>query len=521
MQSLGNLKLSFTLSSLRDHHHGLHRQHKGSSLCISAKPKSAIAISSPASASAGERRFFATCAPGLEDVVAAELCSPAIAASNIEVGSSGVSFTGTFLTAYNANLWLRCAIRVLVQLASSPLPQRRGRRNDPIYEFVRESVDWKTLLVQEDDDHLSHDGHQECDDGGGTGSKTNLGSRCVLASPHIAMQRPRRSQTWRFRNFAVQTRTHDCPQVNNSMFASVRAKDAICDSIRDACGGFKPNPPEDGGATADVPLFLSVYKDHASLYRDMSGISLHRRGYRDAMHRASLNEAIAAGVLTIAGWNQGIAGFGDFNQNYFAHGLSLLDPMCGSGTFLIEAALMACNRAPGLMRQHWPFQTWHDYDGKLWKTCWETAAAAVISPPKELALLGNDVHEGALSLCLKDAKSAGVHDLINLCCKNCKEYIPPTQPSLVVVNPPWGARLGMNSEDEPENITSIWQGLGQFLKQRCNHADVYVLSGNPSVSRGLHMRSNKKWPITVGGVECKLLHYYVLPPKSMTSSQDS
>jgi 23S rRNA G2445 N2-methylase RlmL len=99
----------------------------------------------------------------------------------------------------------------------------------------------------------------------------------------------------------------------------------------------------------------------------MSGVSLHRRGYRDAMHRASLNEAIAAGILTIAGWNSRIDGFGKFN----AGGLSdinkmvLLDPMCGSGTFLIEAALMACNRAPGLMRTHWPFQVCYTFDLSL------------------------------------------------------------------------------------------------------------------------------------------------------------
>lgn len=89
-------------------------------------------------------------------------------------------------------------------------------------------------------------------------------------------------------------------------------------------------------------------------------------------------------------------------------------------------------------------QTWHDFDDPLWKECWDAAASARRRPPKGLTLLGNDVHEGALSLCIKDARSAGVDDLLDLSCVRCEEYTPRTQPSLVVVNPPWGARLGID-----------------------------------------------------------------------------
>ena len=143
--------------------------------------------------------------------------------------------------------------------------------------------------------------------------------------------------------------------MSNSDFATLRAKDAICDAVRDACGGERPEPPEKG-AVVDVPLFLSLYKDTAVLYRDLSGVSLHKRGYRDVMHKASLNEGIAAACLTIAGWNTAVAAFGDANKNVLQKERVLLDPMCGSGTFLIEAALMASNFAPGLFRRQWPFQ---------------------------------------------------------------------------------------------------------------------------------------------------------------------
>lgn len=483
------------------HHHTLplHKLHLSGHGCLKASP-CAVALASPA-----PQRFFVTCAPGLEALVAAELSSPSISASNILIGSSGVSFSGSLQTALNANLWLRCAIRVLIELASSPLPPRRHGPFDPVYSFVREAVDWPTILVENDSFATELDEQVDV-----SSEKNNAGTnRSSDGARRNSGGRPGKFRRWRFRTFAIQCRLHDCQQVNNSMFASVRAKDAICDSIRDFCRGSKPDPPEDG-ATPDVPLFLYLHKDHACLYRDMSGMSLHRRGYRDVMHRASLNEAIAAGILTIAGWNSRISGFGAPDRALN----TLLDPMCGSGTLLIEAALMACNRAPGLMRSKWPFQTWHDFDEALWKKCWNKASTAETSPPEGLRLLGNDIHEGALSLCIKDAKSAGVHSLLDLCCKDCQEYIPPAQPSLVVVNPPWGTRLGLISNEESEDVIPIWQGLGQFLKRRCNCADVYVLSGNSLATRGLRMKTDKKWTVTVGGVECKVLHYYVLPPKS-------
>eukprot|EP01018_Ginkgo_biloba_P034277 Gb_27132 [translate_table: standard] len=421
-------------------------------------------------------KFFATCSPGLEHVVAAELTSPLIEATGVEVGSAGVYFQGSISTGYKANLWLRCAIRVLIVLSAAEISKKN---RDPVYNFVRDAVDWPQYLA--------------------SSTLTKSGSK-----------------QWQFRSFAVQSRVWDCTQVTNSMSASIRAKDAICDSLREACNNNKPDPPEEGGAMADVPLFLSLYKDNAVLYRDMSGISLHRRGYRSAMHRASLNEAIAAGILTLAGWNTRVQGFGVANKNGGSGSLEnmvLLDPMCGSGTFLIEAALIAANRAPGLMRNTWPFHSWHDFDSVSWRECCKNAASAEIALPHGLRILGNDIHEGALSLCTRDAQAAGVKHALELSCKDCIDYSPTIAPSLVVVNPPWGYRLGDAGEKDNDGVYSTWKVLGEFSKQHCNCADVYILSGNSMLTRALRMKANKKWPITMGGVECRLVHYYVLPPK--------
>lgn len=421
-------------------------------------------------------RFFATCAPGLEQVVAAELASPLIGATEIKEGSGGVYFQGTISTGYRANLWLRCGIRVLLQLVYAEMPKKD---RDCVYNFVRNAVDWPQYLASST---LKKSGYKR----------------------------------WKFRTFAVQSRVWDCTQVTNSMSASTRTKDAICDAIRDACNNKRPDPPEGGGANADVPLFLSLYRDKAVLYRDMSGVSLHRRGYRTVMHRASLSEAVAAGILTLAGWNTRVQGFGVANKNGSLESLEnmvLLDPMCGSGTFLIEAALMAANRAPGLTRKTWPFKSWHDFDSVSWIDCWQNASLAATALPPGLRLLGNDKHEGALSLCARDAEAAGVKEALELSCKDCRDYTPSVPPNLVVVNPPWGFRLGDEGENDHEGVESAWEVLGQFSKQHCNNADMYILSGKSTATRELRMKADKKWPITMGGIECRLLHYYVLPPK--------
>lgn len=335
-------------------------------------------------------KYYATCAPGLEQVLAAELASPLIDAQEVEVGSAGVSFVGSKVTGYKATLWLRTAVRVLVQLAAGPLPSGRGQY-DPVYIFIRDAVDWPSILV----DDSSPPTVQQVSNSRSSGvpscpGSLSFSSRCfdhrcwvlgfrvlpLCCSYRVSSffpaeaYRPRRdterrdnelhnareryasrsSEGPRFRNFAVQSRVWNCTDISNSNFASVRAKDAICDAVRDACGGHRPEPPEQG-SLADVPLFLSLYRDTAVLYRDLSGVSLHKRGYRDVMHKASLNEGIAAAVLTLAGWNQAVSGFGDANKNAPGKERVLLDPMCGSGTFLIEAALMASNTAPGLLRR--------------------------------------------------------------------------------------------------------------------------------------------------------------------------
>ncbi|KAK3261169.1 hypothetical protein CYMTET_29912, partial [Cymbomonas tetramitiformis] len=302
-------------------------------------------------------QYFATCTPGLEQVVAQELQSSQVQAMSVVVGHLGVHFKGSMQTGYRANLWLRSSTRVLLLLSEDELdPYRPG--GDSVYDFVRNAAPWAQLIPV-----------------GGT--------------------------------FLVKSHVWNCSQISNSMLASTRTKDAICDALRQEHRQKprKPSIPEE----ADVPLVLSLHRDRALLYRDMTGVSLHKRGYRDAMHKASLNEATAAGVLQLSGWREAVASSAPKSSP-----VTLLDPMCGSGTLLIEAALMAMQVAPGLYRSSWPFESWPDFDPQEFAECRREAQEAERELPMHVRIMGNDMHSGALDLASRDIRAAGLGDLIEL-----------------------------------------------------------------------------------------------------------
>ena len=190
--------------------------------------------------------------------------------------------------------------------------------------------------------------------------------------------------------------------------------------------------------------------------------------------------------------------------------LTLVDPMCGSGTILTEAALIAGNIAPGLYRRFWPFLSWPSFDARA-KTSWDGAVGhAKASRRKEkpkVRLIGNDIHRGALDLCMENANSAGVAPLIELRHGDVGSLELDRQDGqgpapLVVTNPPWGQRL-----DDHEDIEAAWKNLGSFLKHQCQGSNAYILSGDSGVTKHLRLRSDRRASITVGNVNCKVLSY--------------
>ena len=289
--------------------------------------------------------FFATCHPGLEGAVAGELAALAGGGVHgVRAAKAGVHFRGGPDARYHANLHLRSAVRVLELVAEGELDYAGGRRRpgDAVYDFVKR-VDWPRFLE-------------------------------------------------RGMTFGVKAQVWDS-EVTSSLLVQKRARDAVCDCLRDA-SGWRPEDPR--GAPPSIPLNVAIFRDYAQVYLDTSGLSLHKRGYRrGAVHKAALNEAAAAGLLQLAGLDE---------RARRADPLVLADPMCGSATLLIEAGLLLTRTAPGLLRDDWPFEAWKDFDAESWSAAVEQAEGERVALPAGVVLTGNDVSVLAMRPCPEGAQ---------------------------------------------------------------------------------------------------------------------
>lgn len=261
-------------------------------------------------------------------------------------------------------------------------------------------------------------------------------------------------------------------------------KDAVVDRVRAKLG----NRPSVSKDSPDVPLRLIMHGRHARLYRDLAGESLHKRGYRQIQVKSPLNEAIAAGLLLLTGCPNGVA---------------LLDPMCGSGTFLIEAALIAKRRAPGWNRE-FAFERWPGFDAAAFNAMKTRAAEQELALADLPPLFGSDQHAGALEIARQSAARAGVGDAIHFEVKPIDRLVPSFDRFQVVVNPPWGERL-----DEEETTHIAWADLGRFLHERCRGQRAHVLSGNADLTRHLGLRASRRYALRTGPIDCRFLTYEI------------
>ncbi|MEY4673826.1 MAG: putative rRNA (2-N-methyl-G2445)-methyltransferase [Planctomycetota bacterium] len=376
-------------------------------------------------------RFHAACTLGLEEALAGELRE--LGAAEVTLRRGGVTFGGDLRTGYRACLWVRSAIRLQHELARGPV-----RSKEDLYKFAS-SVDW---------------------------------SRSIRAEQTVAVDCSIRESF-----------------TTDSRFPALLVKDAIVDQFRKK-HGRRPDVDKD---QPDLPVKVVLQRGEAILYRDLAGRTLHKRGYREVMHKSPLNEAFAAGLLLLTGWDRKQA---------------LCDPMCGSGTFLVEAAMMAADRAPGL-RSNFAFERWRD----LWTPAWDElraeaerrAAVGAAAPQPEI--VGNDRHPGAVSLAKLSLKNAGMRG-VRIASGDVREYVPQAKPQLVVTNPPYGERL---EADDAAALADTWQALGTFLKHRCPGAVAWVLSGNPETTRHLGLRTSRKLVVHNGPIECRWLRYEMTP----------
>ena len=373
-----------------------------------------------------EYTFFATTPKGMEPLLAAELQELGVA--DVIAERAGASFRGGLAAGYRACLWSRLASRILLPLAQFP-----AATPDELYAGVS-SISW--------DAHLTPDG--------------SLAVDCNANQSKI-------------------THTH---------FAALKVKDAVVDQFRAAYG----TRPEVDLKRPDLRLNLNLWRNQARLSLDLSGASLHRRGYRGAGKAAPLKENLAAAILQRAGWPE-IARAGG----------PLLDPMCGSGTLPIEAALMAGDVAPGLERDYFGFLHWLGHDGTLWEKLLQEARERRQKGLQQLPrLVGYDVDRDAVRTALAHVERAGLQGLVHIERRDLGAAQPPDSGAgLLVVNPPYGERMG----DEIE-LVGLYERLGHLLKQRFADWHAAVFSGNPRLRIGL--RPRRSYTLYNGALECRL-----------------
>jgi putative N6-adenine-specific DNA methylase len=262
---------------------------------------------------------------------------------------------------------------------------------------------------------------------------------------------------------------------------ALKTKDAVVDRIREACGS-RPNVDT---ASPDVRINVHLHRNVCTVSLDSSGDALDRRGYRLERNEAPLRETLAAAVVALTGWDGSIP---------------LVDPMCGSGTIPIEAALVAGRVAPGLHRS-FGFQRWRDFDGRLWESILKEAGQGIRTLPPGL-VIGLDQDGRALKLAMRNAAKAGFEGQLHFFHAALEAFQPEGDTGVVIVNPPYGKRLG----DEVE-LRELYCQIGDVMKKRCRGWTGYVLTGNLELAKYIGLKASRRFVLYNGAIECRLLKY--------------
>lgn len=368
--------------------------------------------------------FFATCAPGLEPLLFAEV--RALKLSRAEQQTGGVYFEGTLADAARANLWLRTAVRVLMRLV-----RFRAEAADELYRGTQ-AIDWSRFLAPE-------------------------GKLVVAAHANESL-------------------------LDHTLFVEQRVKDAICDQFR-ARTGQRPSVDKDA---PDLGVHVHLFRDRCSLLVDTSGESLHKRGWRRFQGRAPLAETLAAALVLDSGWDRRSP---------------LVDPFCGSGTLLVEAAWLALGIAPGSRRERFAFERWKEWDPALGRRLREEARAAPKSGVK-LILRGADSDVATLAGARENLESAGLAEFVELERGRAEELeYKRGWNAWIATNLPYGERIGDERELEP-----VLRRFGARVKERCAGWHATLLSGNPKLTQALGLAVTRRRAVQNGAIPCEILH---------------
>ena len=374
-----------------------------------------------------EFQMLAKTFKGLEQVLAKELIE--LGANNVQIERRAVSFTGDKRMLYMANFCLRTASRILV-----PIVTFKAKNADDIYEQVKQ-LEWTQYMT----------------------AKTTF---LIDATVYSDIFR-------------------------HSQFVTYRVKDAIVDWWMDH-GGVRPSVQL---TNPDIYLNVHIAGDMVTLSLDSSGESLHKRGYRVANTQAPINEALAAGMLLLAGWK----GQGDF-----------YDPMCGSGTLLIEAALIARNIAPGIYRKGFAFEKWANFDAELFEDIYSDDSRERDFNHK---IYGSDAGFYAVQAAMKNVQSANLQrdiEVKQIRVQELKLADKDTGGALVMMNPPYGERLSQDKD-----VLRLYQDMGTTLKHQFSGATAWIISSNEDALKCIGLRPAKRIRLVNGDLDC-LFNQYVL-----------
>jgi 23S rRNA (guanine2445-N2)-methyltransferase / 23S rRNA (guanine2069-N7)-methyltransferase len=382
------------------------------------------------------QRFLASSPRGLADLLARELLS--FGAQDAKERSTGVAFSGSLEVAYRACLGSRIANRIFLTLT-----ELEAQDAQAFYAGVRE-IDWSA----------------------------HLGPAATLACDFSGRH----------------------PTITHTHFGALKLKDAIVDTLREQTGS-RPNVDAE---RPSVRVHAHAQGTRITVSLDLSGDSLHRRGYRGGAGEAPLKENVAAGVLLRAAWPE-----------LAALGAPFLDPLCGSGTLVIEAALIAADHAPGLTRSYYGFLGWRGHDEALWARVRDEARSrSRLGNPPGVILRGQDLDPDVIAHARANAKRAGVQSMVQLETRALSSAAPDdaARPGLICTNPPYGIRL-----EDRESARAVHRELGEILRERFQGWTAAVLTGEPTLGKELGLRAHRTHNLWNGAIECRLLRLRVEP----------
>lgn len=286
-----------------------------------------------------------------------------------------------------------------------------------------------------------------------------------------------------FSGYFSVTSNVDNPTITTPLFTNLKVKDAIVDRIKEK-KGMRPNSGSDANKTV---VHLYWKDDKADIFLDTSGETLAKHGYRKIPGKAPMLEALAASVVMGTGWD---------GKTPF------INPMCGSGTLAIEAALIATNRRPGLFRMNYGFMHILGYDEEVFFAERRILKDQVIKNT-DLQIVATDLSEDAVDISRKNAKTAGVDTLITFeVCDFADTQVPQGGKGVVVFNPEYGERLGVHSQ-----LELTYRRIGDFLKQECKGYNGYIFTGNPDLAKKIGLKASRKVEFYNGKLDCRLLEY--------------